>query len=212
MPARPRGPWRRRARRASAAPLGGGEPAPRAPRGLRRYVPEFLDGEAADAAIRQRSARAGARRPGRLPRDRRKGVADDQIAKARDRRRHIAVSQILRAFVVELLSTDLQERIIAVATGAEQTERRNAEMNLRELQREVTRLQNDYREDLNLRQNEEMSALQVSLLQEIQSYAAQEGYDLIVGDGVLYASGAVNITEQVLRAVEANFQATSAAQ
>ena len=40
----------------------------------------------------------------------------------------------------------------------------------------------------------------------------QEGYDLIVGDGVLYASGAVNITEEVLRAVEADFQATSAAQ
>ena len=36
--------------------------------------------------------------------------------------------------------------------------------------------------------------------------------DLIVGDGVLYASTAVNITEDVLRAVEANFQATSAVQ
>ena len=56
-----------------------------------------------------------------------------------------------------------------------------------------------------------MSNLQVSLLQEIQAYAAQEGYDLLVGDGVLYASGAVNITEQVLRAVEANFQALNAA-
>ncbi len=93
-----------------------------------------------------------------------------------------------------------------------ETERRNLEKTVRELQREVTRLQNEYREDLNLRQNEEMSQLQVNLLQEIQNYAAQEGYDLIVGDGVLYASGAVNITENVLRAVEASFQATSAAQ
>lgn len=108
----------------------------------------------------------------------------------------------------EALATKVQKDVAVMG----ETERRNAEMNLRELQREVTRLQNDYREDLNLRQNEEMSALQVSLLQEIQNYAAQEGYDLIVGDGVLYASGAVNITEQVLRAVEANFQATSAAQ
>ena len=93
-----------------------------------------------------------------------------------------------------------------------ETERRNMEKELRDLQREVTRLQNEYREDLNLRQNEEMSTLQVSLLKEIQDYATQEGFDLIVGDGVLFASGAVNITEQVLRAVEANFQATSAAQ
>ena len=80
----------------------------------------------------------------------------------------------------------------------------------RDLQREVTRLQNEFREDLNLRQNEELGLLQRSLLKEVQDYAAQEGYDLIVGDGVLYASNTVNITEAVLRAVEANFQATGA--
>ena len=91
-----------------------------------------------------------------------------------------------------------------------ETERRNAEKNLRDLQREVTRLQNEFREDLNLRQNEELGSLQRSILKEVQDYAAQEGYDLVVGDGVLYASGAVNITEQVLRAVESNYQATSA--
>jgi len=91
-----------------------------------------------------------------------------------------------------------------------ETERRNAEKNLRDLQREVTRLQTEFREDLNLRQNEELGLLQRSLLKEVQDYAAQEGYDLVVGDGVLFASTSVNITEQVLRAVEANFQATGA--
>ena len=54
-----------------------------------------------------------------------------------------------------------------------------------------------------------LGALQQALLKEIQDYAAREGYDLIVGDGVLYVSNAVNITEEVLRAVEANYQATS---
>jgi outer membrane protein len=91
-----------------------------------------------------------------------------------------------------------------------ETERRNAEKNLRDLQREVTRLQSEFREDLNLRQNEELGLLQRSLLKEVQDYAEQEGYDLVVGDGVLFASKTVNITEQVLRAVEANFQATGA--
>lgn len=91
-----------------------------------------------------------------------------------------------------------------------ETERRNAEKNLRDLQREVTRLQTEFREDLNLRQNEELGQLQRSLLKEVQDYASQEGYDLVVGDGVLFASTAVNITEDVLRAVEANFQATGA--
>ena len=91
-----------------------------------------------------------------------------------------------------------------------ETERRNAEKDLRDLQREVNRLQNEFREDLNLRQNEEYGILQRSILKDVQDFAQQQGYDLIVGDGVLFASNSVNITEEVLRAVEANHQATSA--
>jgi outer membrane protein len=109
---------------------------------------------------------------------------------------------------LEDLTTKAQKDVAVMG----ETERKNLEKNLRDLQREVTRLQTEFREDLNLRQNEELGLLQRAILSEVQEYAAQEGYDLIVGDGVLYASGAVNITEQVLRAVEANFQATSAAQ
>jgi len=106
----------------------------------------------------------------------------------------------------EELATKVQKDVAVMG----ETERRNAEKNLRDLQREVTRLQTEFREDLNLRQNEELGLLQRSLLKEVQDYAAQEGYDLVVGDGVLFASTAVNITEDVLRAVEANFQATGA--
>ena len=88
-----------------------------------------------------------------------------------------------------------------------ETERRNAERDVRELQREVTRLQNEFREDFNLRRNEELGNLQRSLLQEVQQYAQSAGYDLIVGDGVLYASSAVNVTELILQAMQASSQA-----
>ena len=88
-----------------------------------------------------------------------------------------------------------------------ETERSNAERELRDLQREVTRLQTEFREDLNLRQNEELGKLQRALLKEVQNYAEAEGYDLIVGDGVLFASTTVNITDNVLQSVEANHQA-----
>lgn len=91
-----------------------------------------------------------------------------------------------------------------------ETERRNAEKDLRELQRELTRLQNEFQEDLNLRQNEEYGLLQRAMLKEVQDFAQAQGYDLIVGDGVLYVNAAVNITDDILRAVEANYQATSA--
>jgi len=102
---------------------------------------------------------------------------------------------------------ELSEKVQRDLAVMGETERRNAEKDLRDLQREVTRLQNEFREDLNLRRNEELGTLQRSLLKEVQDYAQASGYDVVVGDGVLYASSAVNITENILRAMEANFQA-----
>ena len=102
---------------------------------------------------------------------------------------------------------ELSEKVQRDLAVMGETERRNAEKDLRDLQREVTRLQNEFREDLNLRRNEELGNLQRSLLKEVQDYAQSSGYDLVVGDGVLFASSAVNITENILRAMEANFQA-----
>ena len=91
-----------------------------------------------------------------------------------------------------------------------ETERRNAQKEVRDLERDLARMQTEFQEDLNLRQNEEYGQLQRALLKEVQDYAQQEGYDLIVGDGVLYVNSVVNITDEVLRAVEANYQASSA--
>jgi outer membrane protein len=103
---------------------------------------------------------------------------------------------------------DLQKKLQKDLAVMGETERMNAQKKLRDLQRDVKRLQDEFREDLNLRQNEELGTLQRSILKEVQDFAAQQGYDLVVGDGVLYASSALNITEEVLRAVEANYQAT----
>ncbi len=91
-----------------------------------------------------------------------------------------------------------------------ETERRNAQKEVRDLERDLARMQTEFQEDLNLRQNEEYGLLQRAMLKEVQDYAEAQGYDLIVGDGVLYVNSAVNITDEILRAVEANYQATSA--
>ena len=104
---------------------------------------------------------------------------------------------------------DLNAKFQKDAAVMGETERRNAEKELRDLQREVQRLQNEFQEDLNLRQNEELGNLQRALLQEVQTFAQNQGYDLVVGDGVLFASTAINITEEVLRTIETNYNATS---
>ena len=102
---------------------------------------------------------------------------------------------------------DLTARVQRDIAVMGETERRNAERDVRDLQREVQRLTTEFQEDFNLRRNEELGNLQRSLLQEVQNYAQTAGYDLIVGDGVLYASSAVNVTALILEAMQANAQA-----
>jgi outer membrane protein len=89
-----------------------------------------------------------------------------------------------------------------------ENERRNAEKDLRDGQRELARKQNEYVEDLNLRRNEEIGKLQRSLLQEVQAFARTSNYDLIVGEGVLYVNESMDITAQVLTALQARYKAT----
>jgi outer membrane protein len=92
-----------------------------------------------------------------------------------------------------------------------ENERRNSEKDLREGQRELARKQNEYVEDLNLRRNEEIGKLQRSLLQEVQAFARTANYDLIVGEGVLYVNESMDITAQVLSALQARYKATGGA-
>jgi outer membrane protein len=106
---------------------------------------------------------------------------------------------------IEELQTKVQKDLAVMG----ETERRNAEKNLRDLGREFERMRTEFQEDSNLRQNEEFGVLQRSILKEVQDFAQSEGYDLIVGDGVLYANSTVNITEAVLNFVIANHEATT---
>jgi outer membrane protein len=89
-----------------------------------------------------------------------------------------------------------------------ENERRNAEKDLREGQRELARKQNEWVEDLNLRRNEEIGKVQRSLQQEVQAFAKTSGFDLIIGDGVLYRNESLDITAQVLAALQARYKAT----
>jgi outer membrane protein len=83
-----------------------------------------------------------------------------------------------------------------------EAERRNSEKTLRDGQRELARKQNEFLEDLNVRRNEALGQLQRSVLQEVQAYAKSAGLDVVVADA-LYASPSVDITGQVLSALQA---------
>jgi outer membrane protein len=81
-------------------------------------------------------------------------------------------------------------------------ERASAEKALRDGQRELARKQNEFMEDLNVRRNEALGQLQRTVLQEVQAYAKTAGFDVVVADA-LFASPSVDITNQVLAALQA---------
>jgi outer membrane protein len=81
-------------------------------------------------------------------------------------------------------------------------ERAAAEKTLRDGQREFARKQNEFLEDLNVRRNEVLGQLQRTILQEVQTYAKGAGLDVVVSEA-LYASPSVDVTQQVLSALQA---------
>lgn len=77
-------------------------------------------------------------------------------------------------------------------------DRREKERQLLGLKRELRRATQEFREDYNMRRNEELAALQKIVKQVIVEIAKQENYDLIVHEGTIYASSKIDITDKVL--------------
>ena len=80
------------------------------------------------------------------------------------------------------------------------SDRRTKETELGRQTREYQRLQREFREDLNLRRNEELAALFERANRVIKQVAESEKYDLIVQEAV-YRSPRIDITEKVLKAL-----------
>ena len=77
---------------------------------------------------------------------------------------------------------------------------------LRDQRRDLKRMQQEMREDLNLRRNEELANLQKLISTAIIQMAKKENFDLIVQDAV-YASSRIDITDAVLEKLNAAFEA-----
>ncbi|TDJ11398.1 MAG: OmpH family outer membrane protein [Gammaproteobacteria bacterium] len=107
----------------------------------------------------------------------------------------------------------LAERLERDGALMGEQERRNLERDLGQGGRDLKRRQDEFLEDFNLRQNEELTNLQRTLIEQVQAYARAGNYDLIVGEpGILFVSDAIDVTDAVLAALEAAFQASDTGQ
>jgi len=79
------------------------------------------------------------------------------------------------------------------------SERRDIERELLTQKRNLRRATQEFREDYNLRRNEELALLQKQISRVIIAIAKSGQYDLVVHEGTMYASSRIDITEKVLR-------------
>ena len=94
----------------------------------------------------------------------------------------------------------LQAQLEKDALTMSETDRRNREQELGRQAREYQRLQLEFREDLNLRRNEELSAMYGQFNKIIKQIADSEKFDLILQEAV-YRSPRIDITDRVLKAL-----------
>ena len=95
------------------------------------------------------------------------------------------------------LQTLLEKDGVTMAEG----DRRAKERDLANMSRDLQRMQREFREDLNLRKNEELTAVQERANKVIQQIAIDEKFDLIIQEPVIYASPRIDITERVVKAL-----------
>jgi len=87
----------------------------------------------------------------------------------------------------------------AVKDGALMSEAEGVKLKrkLVEKSRELKRNQEEFREDLTIRNNEELAKLQRLVFEAITSLSESEKFDLVLVDGVIFASESVDITDKV---------------
>ena len=92
------------------------------------------------------------------------------------------------------LEQDLEKNALVLKDA----EHRSKEFEIISLKRDLRRATQEFREDYNLRRNEELAALQKIVQKTIAEIAKQENYDLIL-ESAVYASTRADITDKILK-------------
>lgn len=95
---------------------------------------------------------------------------------------------------------DLQSVLDKDGPLMKEEDRRNRERDLANVLRDFERARREFREDLNARRNEELSAVQERANKVIVGIAEAEKFDLIFQEA-MYASPRIDVTEKVLKAL-----------
>lgn len=109
----------------------------------------------------------------------------------------LSMQESLRA-----LEDRLAEQRLSLSAEAQQDLQREIVNNRRRIQRQ----QEAFREDFNMRRNEALGDLQQRILRVVSEFAEEQGFDLVVSDGVVYASDTINITDRIIERLQRQYE------
>lgn len=92
----------------------------------------------------------------------------------------------------------LQDKLNRDGDIMSESERKKLGIDILTKQRELRRKQDEFRQDITIRQNDAMGGLQDTIRQTIQGIGRREGYDIIFYEGISYANSALDLTDRVL--------------
>lgn len=92
-----------------------------------------------------------------------------------------------------------EDRLARDTAVMSEAENSKLERDILSMRRDLKRSQEEFRDDLNIRRNEVLAKLQREIFDAIVAFAKDKKYDLILGQGVVYSSDRVDITDDILK-------------
>jgi outer membrane protein len=100
----------------------------------------------------------------------------------------------------------LEDKLAKEGAVMSETQSNKLEREILSKSRELKRSQEEFRDDLNIRKNEVTSQLQRQMLEATRALAKEKGFDIILGQGVVYADKSADITNMVLERLTNDFK------
>ena len=92
----------------------------------------------------------------------------------------------------------MDDRLAKDGAIMSESERSKLERDIINRKRDLKREQDEFRDDFNFRRNEEFAKIQKDIVDAIQKVAIENKFDVVLSDGVIYASPKVDISNMVI--------------
>lgn len=97
-----------------------------------------------------------------------------------------------------------EERLARDSAVMSESENSKLEREILSMRRDLKRSQEEFGDDLNIRRNEVLANVQRDLSKAIDTFSKEQKYDLILSQGVVYASERADITDDILKMLVRN--------